>query len=235
MKKIAIMQPTYLPWLGYFSLISRVDTFVILDCVQFSRRSWQQRNKVKCETGEKLLTIPVDKKSKRGQLINETALFEPQHSLEQHLNIIKLSYKDAPFFNDIIEPLTSIYQDNHQTLTELLLALIIFINEYLNITTPIILSSELSIEGNKDTKLANICETLAHHHYISVEGSRNYLEDSEAFISKSIKISYHQYKHPQYSQLHGEFIPFLSIIDLLFNHGKESKKIINSGLRELTE
>jgi len=235
MKTIAIMQPTYLPWLGFFSLISRVDTFVILDCVQFSRRSWQQRNRLKCTTGEKLLTIPVIKKSKRDQLICETELFEPEKSLIQHLNMIKQLYQTAPFYNEIIESIEVIYQQPHNTLAELLLSLIKFITEYLCISTPIVLSSGLNVNGIKDGKLANICEKLDCHHYISVEGSRNYLEDSDIFKQKNIKVSYHQYEHPVYSQLYGDFIPFISTLDLLFNHGTDSKRIMDSGLRKLSK
>jgi hypothetical protein len=228
------MQPTYIPWLGYFSLMSRVDTFVILDCVQFSRRSWQQRNRLKCNNGEKLLTIPIHKKSKRNQLICETELFESDKSLRQHLNIIIQLYQKAPFFDSLIEPLTLIYNKPHNKLIDLLLSLIKLIAERLNITTPIILSSDLMAPGNKDIKLANICETLGFNHYISVEGSRDYLESSEAFINKNIEVSYHQYQHPTYQQLHGHFIPYLSIIDLLFNHSPlESKVILNSGTRSL--
>ena len=103
MKKIAIMQPTYLPWSGYFGLMHYVDIFVLLDSVQFERRSWQQRNKIKTDLGEKLLTIPVIKKGKRDQLINEVLIDKNNEFNNQHINLIKQHYSKAPFFKENFE------------------------------------------------------------------------------------------------------------------------------------
>ena len=152
--KLAIMQPTYIPWIGYFGLMHYVDIFVLLDSVQFERRSWQQRNKIKTFSGEKLLTIPVFKKGKRDQLINEVKVELNTNFQYKHSQLIKQSYCNAPFFKQYYKKIFSDNWSEFELLNEITINLILRIKESLGIKTKIYKSSDLSSKGKK---FLNIC------------------------------------------------------------------------------
>ena len=230
MKKIAIMQPTYLPWSGYFGLMHYVDIFVLLDSVQFERRSWQQRNKIKTDLGEKLLTIPVIKKGKRDQLINEVLIDKNNEFNNQHINLIKQHYSKAPFFKENFEKI--FYSDlyNKKFLHEITITSILTIRDLLGIKTKIYKSSDLDIEGKKDNLLASICTSLNSNEYISPVGSKNYLDKSTIFAKKNITINYFKYNHPVYKQMYSNFISHLSVIDIIFNCGEKTLDLIEAGI-----
>ena len=137
MKKIAIMQPTYLPWSGYFGLMHYVDIFVLLDSVQFERRSWQQRNKIQTDTGERFLTIPVIKKGRRDQLINEVIVDNTQEFKKKHIGLIKQFYSKAPFFKDNFEKIFNLNLYNSEFLHEITINSILSIRDLLRINTTI--------------------------------------------------------------------------------------------------
>ena len=145
--KTAIMQPTYLPWLGYFELMSNCDIFILLDDVQFIEGSWHQRNKIKTPSGELFLTVPVLSKGKRQQKINEALINNNINWKRKHLASIYFNYKKAAFFNNYIDELNDIYSKDYQTLLDLNLTLLEFFRKNIGINTPIRLASELKVEG----------------------------------------------------------------------------------------
>ena len=229
MKKIAMMQPTYLPWLGYFALMDAVDTFVYLDSVQFDKRSWQQRNKIKTANGVQVLTIPVFTKSLSAQLISEVRIDYSSRFPEKHIKTIELAYKKSRHFKAYFNEINEILNRKYDKLCDLNIALIDFLKTKLSIKTKCVKSSFFEISGKKAELLANICEELSADTYISPIGSRDYMEKSSAFHSRNITVMYNNYIHPKYSQMHQNFVEYLSCLDLLFNEGQESLEIIRSG------
>ena len=219
------MQPTYLPWIGYFAMMDSVDVFIILDSVQFSKRSWQQRNQIKTKSGAEWLTVPVISKGKKYQLISDVKIDYSNKFPESHINMIKQNYGKSTFFEEYSEDYFNILRKKNENLSRLSIDLILLIRDLLNIKTEIKYSSDFSTKGLKDELLAELCEHVGATEYISPPGSKVYLNDSDSFIKRKIPIKYFEYKHISYSQLHGEFIQYMSVIDLLFNHDTHSKTI----------
>jgi len=225
------MQPTYLPWIGYFALMDRVDSFVILDSVQFARRSWQQRNKINSHCGPKMLTVPVKSKGMRDQLICNVAINDSGSALQSHINIIQNEYVTSKYFSDYSSGIFDIMNRGHDKLVDLNIDLIMFFKNVLNIDTRVFRSCELDSDGSKDELLAGLCEKLEANTYISPPGSRVYMEESDAFAKRNIKVEYNEYEHPTYKQVHGKFEPYMSIIDLLFNVGPQSREVMLLGIK----
>lgn len=228
-KKIAIMQPTYLPWIGYFALMDTVDEFILLDDVQFARRSWQQRNQIKGPAGAIMLTVPVLKKGKRDQLVNEAEINTESDEAKKHARSIELAYAKAPYWPQYSSGLLGAIANGHELLADYNIALIERIRDDLGIKVPLVRSSSLPIEGKREDRLVSICRQREASVYISPTGSSDYLSESDAFQRAGIKLLYNDYQHPTYPQLHGEFVSHLSAIDLLLNCGEKSLEIIRSG------
>lgn len=229
----AIMQPTYLPWLGYFSMIDDVDVFVFLDSVQLVKRSWQVRNRIKEYDGKELmLSIPIHTIGRRDTKICD-AEFASQSWYVKHLNSIKQCYSKSKFYDEIMSFIEPVYYENYKYLSEFNIKLITSICEYIGINTTLIKSSDLNgICGKKDSLLVDICKKIGIDYYLSAIGSSEYIESKEpgGFFSKEgIKLRYQNYQHPEYKQLGNVFMPFMGIIDLLCNNGKTSLEIIKSG------
>lgn len=229
MTTVAIMQPTYLPWLGYFDLIDRSDVFVFLDSVQFGKRTWQQRNRIKTPSGAKWITIPVLSKGRRYQLIKDVVIDNSLKFIEKHIRLIESNYNKSPYFEAYAPAIFAILRKEHKKLAVLNIELITWLKEALLIPTPLRLSSELCHEGVKDELLANICVQLGATNYLSSPGSRAYLNGSNSFKKYRIPILYNEYNHPVYHQRLGEFLPYMSVIDLLFNEGPRATTIIRKG------
>lgn len=232
MTTVAIMQPTYLPWIGYFGMIDRADTFVFLDSVQFARRSWQQRNRIKAANGPQMLTVPVHKKGARDQKIAEVQIDGGSHFAELHIRAITHALSKAPFFKDYAEDLFDILQAGHPKLADLNIELIAWLAESLGVSSRFLRSSQIEASGAKAELLADICAALNGEVYLSAPGSSDYIESSDAFDSRGITVVYHHYEHPTYPQLYSNFEPYMSAIDLLFNVGPQSLERIRSGYVE---
>jgi len=229
MKSVAIMQPTYLPWVGYFNLLNSVDEFIFLDSVQFSKRSWQQRNKIKAVDGFRWLTVPVITKGKREQSICEVEIDGSRKFPSDHISSLMHSYGKSPFYDTYANELFKILGSDFKFLADLNIALICHFCKILGIRTNIVRSSEMDCQGNKSELLAHLCKQLNASIYISPPGSKEYMDQSTVFKENNIEVMYHEYLHPTYNQINGEFEPFMSIVDLLFNCGDLSLQIISSG------
>lgn len=223
-----IMQPTYLPWLGYFDMMDSADVFVLLDIVQFEKQSWQQRNRIKiAENHFQWLTVPVIQNL--GQKINAVKIKNLQPWRRKHWGTIEQFYKRAPYWKLYSDGLTAIYSQSWEYLFELNLALINFIKEHLGIKTELIKASQIPVSGKKVRLLTNICHYLKADVYLSPARAANYIEQDNIFKSEEISLIYHQYEHPVYTQLFSGFMSYMSSIDLLLNEGPKSFHIICSG------
>lgn len=234
MKKTAvIIQPTYLPWIGYFDLIDQSDVFVLFDSVQFVKRSWQQRNRIKTSKGTTWLTVPVYSKGKFEQKISEVLINQTRGFIKDHCQSLYHNYTKAPYFKKYFPQLVSIYEKRHERLSELNLNLISFFMDQLGISTPLLKSSNLAVAGRKSTLLINLCRKLHISQYLSPIGAKAYIHSNHEFKISGIDLRFHDYVHPAYSQLFGGFIPYLSIVDLLFNEGNRSLTIVRSGRKTI--
>lgn len=227
----AIMQPTYIPWLGYFNMINKSDVFVFLDNVQIEKRSWQVRNRIKGFNGEIMLTIPTGSGSRA--LICEADIDNTQKWQDRHLNTIYHNYCKAYAFTEVFPIINEIYSVTYNKLSEFNINLIKIICKYIGITKEFILSSELGITGIKDELLVNVCREIGADSYLSARGSSVYINRDKLgglFSENNINLFYFDYDHPVYPQLFGEFIPYMGVYDLLLNVGLENaRNIIKSG------
>jgi hypothetical protein len=182
-----------------------------------------------------MLTVPVHKKGARDQKIAEVLIDDESHFAEKHIRAIEHALSKAPFFKDYAADLFAILQADHPKLADLNISLIAWLAEALGISCRFLRSSAIDAGGAKADLLANICGALDAEVYISAPGSREYIESSDAFDSHGIAVAYHRYEHPVYPQLYGDFEPYMSAIDLLFNLGPQSLERIRSGyMEELT-
>ena len=221
---IATMQPTYLPWLGYFDMISKVDCFVFLDNVQFEKRSWQSRNKIKSPDGELLLSVPVNTKSRFSQEIKDVELVEPQIFRSQHLKSIARFYAKSEYFKEVFPVLEKAFISETNRLASLNIDLIIAITKYLGLNTEFFLGSELSAKGSKTNLTVAQCVELGGTKFLAAQGSRDYVSLENGFEDNGIQVEFHNFAYPIYRQQFGTFISHLSVIDVLFNCGKHSKE-----------
>ena len=233
------MQPTYLPWIGYFKLMSIVDIFVFLDDIQFDKRSWQQRNKISSKMLDfYLLTMPVVSKGLFNQKLNEVKIVDSENSIKKHLDIIYHEYSKSPFFVQNFEEIEYIYQQNDSDLCKLNIKFIEYFKKKLNINTKTILSSQLEINSKKETKLFEICKVINTSTYISPIGSLNYLRNTDIFCKNQINVKMFNYEPKIYKNFRNKNCSHLSFLDVLFNFGNSSKKVMNEGkllLKPLTE
>lgn len=234
MVKVAIVQPLYLPWMGYFGLIDIVDVFVFFDDVQFVHRSWQRRNRIKVVQGKWIwLSVPVIKKF--GQKINEVLINNRKNWRKEHRDNIFYNYKRAPYFRDYECLLEEIYGKEWTYLSNLNIYIIKRISELLGIEdTEFLLSSNLKAHGQKTDRLIDILEKIGADEYISGPAAKSYIEP-EKFRKAKIKLYWFNFNHPKYPQIYGEFISHLSVIDLIFNTGQDSMMYIRMGEKNSLE
>lgn len=231
--KVVINQPTYLPWIGYFDLIDQANLFVVLDNVQFVKQSWQQRNRIKTAAGLQWLTVPVVFRSRLGQLIKDVEIRDASFN-RSHVRAIELAYRRTPYFRALSpEFLALLEQFSRGPLVDLNLSLIGWAMKILGVTTPVIPASSLGLPGKRTELLAAICESVGAHQYLSPAGSACYLLQEQSILtSRGIEVLFHNYRHPEYKQAFPPFEPFASVIDLIFNYGPNSLRILREGRSE---
>lgn len=224
---VSIHQPNYLPWLGYFNKMAESDVFVLFDDVQLVRgKSFQVRNRVKTANGVQWLTVPVKEKGEL-RLIKEALIAQDGKWQKKHWKTIQLSYKKAPYFDRYEAEFSQIYDTSWEKLSELNVTLIKLIKNLMGINTTLVLSSEMDIEARGAEKILSIIKELKADKYMTGEGkgSKRYIIE-EDFKNNNIELIYQSFKHPVYHQLWGDFVPNLSVIDLLFNEGEKSLAIL---------
>lgn len=221
MKAVAIVQSSYIPWRGYFDLIRTVDEFILFDDMQYTRRDWRNRNKIKTAQGTTWLTIPVKVKGKFLQKICETEIDDTSWA-ESHWKSIENSYKRAPHFNSIGENLRLLYEEmsSERMLSQVNCRFIVFLCGLLGISTKISWSMNFPRFEGKTERLVQLCSAAGGQIYLSGPSASNYIEP-ELFERAGIELRFADYSdYREYPQLFGNFEPQVSVIDLLFNTGQ---------------
>lgn len=222
-KRIAILQSNYIPWKGYFDMIAAVDEFILYDDMQYTRRDWRNRNQIKTPQGVQWLTVPVSAKGKYHQTIRETEIEGTQWATD-HWKTLLQNYRRAPFFTEIaswLEPLYLTAPPSH--LSVLNRRFIEAICSFLGIKTTISNSWDYPLSEGKSERLADLCAAAGGVEYISGPAAKDYIEAS-VFSERGIKLTWFDYAgYPEYPQLWGEFVHGVSMLDLLFNCGPQSR------------
>jgi hypothetical protein len=229
--KCAIMQPTYLPWTGYFALIASVDVFLFLDDVEFSRQSWQQRNRIKSQKGPQWLSVPARLSGRSHQLIREVEIDNSQPWRRRHCNSILMSYAKAAHVDWLRPWLQEVYQGQESSLCELNIRMVQETAGFLGLKTTFQRVSALGVSGDKVARLIACCRAVGADEYLSPVGSFGYIDADNAFDAGGVRLRYLHYEHPTYRQVNGEFVPYMAAVDLLLNEGPDSAAIIASGLK----
>ncbi len=218
-------QPTYLPWLGLFHKIALSDQFVYLDNLQFEKNSWENRNKIKTSDGSMWLTIPVN--AHINLKSNQTKIDYTHNWHEKHLKSIKTNYRKTPYFSDYITFFEDTYEKKWQFLSEINEHVLKWILRELGINVKFLRASDFDFQGAKSDLILDMCKKLGVKKYIFGLLGREYANIRD-FKSNGIDLIFQNYNHPSYKQIYGNFIPNLSVIDLLFNCGPNSYSIIMS-------
>lgn len=223
-KKVAILQSNYIPWKGYFDMIAAVDEFILYDDMQYTRRDWRNRNQLKTPQGVQWLTIPVRAKGKYFQKIRDTEI-ESADWAETHWKALVQNYRRAPCFSEIAKWLEPIYLGEPCShLSPLNRRFIEAICEYLSIKTIISNSWDYTLVDGKTERLVDLCMQAKATEYISGPAAKDYV-DEKIFADKGVTLSWFDYAdYPNYPQLWGDFVHGVTILDLLFNCGKESPR-----------
>ena len=229
MVKVAITQPNFLPWMGYFDMAMRVDIFVLLDDVQYIKREWMNRNKLHLQNEPywQWLVVPVEK-GEVGKLINQTRLLIDKSFRRKFDSKFLHAYGKAPYFDQYYPELKMLMENEYDSLAHLNVEIIRRIYKWLRLPCNFILSSSLEAEGSKSHKLFNICQKLNATHYLANNGSSGYI-DPDLFTSNGIRFQYQNFDHPTYTGAYGNVQPtYLSIVDCLFFHGVYTADLIRS-------
>lgn len=227
MSKVAISQSNYIPWKGYIDMIASVDVFVLYDDMQYTKRDWRNRNKIKTPQGTKWLSIPVEVKGKYFQKINETKISDPNW-IASHWSSIQQNYKKAPYYADVCHWLKPLF-DQAKELPLLSNVNRLFLQEIcdqLGIETEIRSSQEFSLIEGKTERLVNLCTTLGAKHYVSGASAKEYVVE-DLFLEKSIELVwFDNSSYPEYPQLFGDFEHSVTILDLMFNVGSKANQFM---------
>ncbi|MBL9051074.1 MAG: WbqC family protein [Tabrizicola sp.] len=225
--RIAIMQPTYLPWLGYFNLIAQADKFVFLDDVQFSRQSWQQRNRIIVGDEMVWISVPVVTSGRMGQTIREVEVSDTTPWRKKQLGSLSGALARAPYGQEVIELVKPTLESRESRLCEINIALITAIADYLELPTSLYRSSELACEGGRSERLLAICRTLGGSRYLSPAGARDYISEDGAFSDAAFPVSFQSFSPGPYRDAAplraGEFP---SIIDAIAWTGRKNTRTL---------
>lgn len=226
---LSVHQPQYIPWLGYFDKIAKSDCFLFLDRVQYKPREFQNRNKIRTQEGWIWLTVPVVSKGKARQAICDCTIDNTFPWQRQHLKSLKVWYAKAKFFAEYFPFFEELYNESWEKLVDLNVHIINYILKQLSISKPIYFESQLDISRQRTDRIIEICQKLKADTYLSGIGGKEYLEE-EKFAQAGIRLIYQNFIHPVYHQQfmvdENDFIPYMSVLDLLFNEGQKSREIL---------
>lgn len=225
--KCVILQPSYIPWRGYFDLIHRAGVFVFYDDVQYDTRGWRNRNRIKTPKGTQWLTIPVNARGAQTEHIPiHRITTAPDSWARKHLETLRLFYRSAPHFSEYAAWLEQTYLDPPPLLADFTISTTISLARMLAISdTQFVRSSELGVGGGKTERLVNICRHVGASAYLSGPSARSYIEP-ELFAAAGITLEYIDYDYPEYPQLYPPYDPQVTILDLLFMTGTEAPRYI---------
>lgn len=226
---LSVHQPQYIPWLGYFNKIAKSGCFVFLDQVQYKPREFQNRNKIRTKDGWIWLSIPVVSKGLGRQKVSDVLIDNTFPWARKHLVSLKVCYGSANFFQEYFPFFQQVYAKKWERLADLNVHIINYILKELSISKPIYFASQLAIASKGTDLTIKICQKLKADIYFSGIGGKDYLEE-EKFEKTNIKLIYQNFMHPVYQQQFmkdkSDFLPCMSILDLLFNEGPKSREIL---------
>lgn len=226
--RIAIHQPNYLPYLGFFHKIYLSDIFAILDTAQFVKSgllAWMNRNKIRTSQGWTWLTVPVLTKGKFPVSIKDARIGNTSDWRRKHLNSLCLNYRKAPYFHKYIQFFEALYKNEWEGLSQLNIEIIGYLLKELKISVKVVKVSDLKVRGKGSELLINICKELGADEYIYGQHGDDYM-DFIQFEQNKIRLTPQDFKHPRYKQLYEPFLENMSAIDLLFNEGENSLAIL---------
>lgn len=235
--KLVVLQPGYLPWLGFFDQYDWADRFVIYDDVQFDKHGWRNRNRILTANGVQWLTVPVRTRGQGKPTNREVRIDNQEKWRRKHRMSLQQAYARAPFFDEVYPALDRVLSRSWEWLLDLNMEMLRVLTELLGMEWKVQLSSELGTTppgdalvggkspGRKTARLLAICRLLGATDYLTGDAARGYLEE-EAFREIGVRVHWHGYRHPVYRQCFEGFTPNLSVVDLLFNHGPQSRSIL---------
>ncbi len=228
MKKILITQSNYIPWKGYFDSINMVDEFIIYDDMQYTKRDWRNRNLVKTKDGLKWMSVPVEVKGKFFQKINETKVSEKDWA-KSHWSMLTNSYGKAPCFKETKSAFEELYLNmTEENLTRINHKFISAICSLLEIKTPVFFSHDFKLAEGKTERLVDLCVQRNATDYYTGPAAKNYMDES-LFEKANINVHYFDYSgYPEYPQQFPPFEHGVTILDLIFNTGKDAAKYMKS-------
>ena len=226
---ISVHQPQYIPWLGYFDKIDKSDCFVFLDTVQYKKREFQNRNRLRTKDSWIWLTVPVKTKGVSYQRICDVLIDNDRDWAQEHTKSLQSWYGSSAYFKEYFPFFEAVYEKKWERLVDLNIHIIEYILGVLKINTRILLESEIGTTKKSTERIIEICHKLKADVYLSGTGGRNYLKE-ELFVKEQIELRYQDFVHPKYEQQfmtqRHPFEPYMSVLDLLFNAGPKSMDVI---------
>jgi WbqC-like protein family len=223
---LVVLQPGYLPWLGFFDQLQRSSVFICYDDVQFDKHGWRNRNRIKGPDGAPhWLTVPVLHSGRNWPAILEVEIDNRTPWARKHTGTLRQFYAKAPYLHRYLPALEELLERRWKFLVDLDLAVTALICGWLGLERRTLRASELGVTGKQSERLLALCQHVGASRYLSGNSAKDYL-DAELFARHGIEVEWQDYVHPIYPQQHGDFVPYLSIVDLLFNCGEESSAIL---------
>jgi hypothetical protein len=222
---VVVLQPGYLPWLGFFDQMRRADVFVYYDDVQYDTHGWRNRNRIKTQHGPLWLTVPVRHSGLSKPRILDVAIDARTSWAKKHVASIRQAYASARFAKQYIPALEDVLTGPWERIVDLNLAVADLLAGWLGVRPRVERASALGVGGGQTERLVNICRHFGATRYLSGSAARDYLEVG-LFERNGIAVEWQDFTHPVYPQLHGEFVPYMSTIDLLLNCGDESRAVL---------
>ncbi len=229
-KIVVIHQPDFVPYLGFFHRFLRADFYIALDHVQFvyGSRAWTHRDKIKTAQGEKWLTVSV-KKTPRDTAINQIELSTDTEWRQDNLFLLEQNYRKAPYYSELVPEIERLYAHPFLMLRDFNMVFIEMLMDMLDVRVPWVWSSSLNPVGAKNELLIDLLQKVSATQYLSGVGARDYFEP-QPFAKAGVEVVWQDFTHPVYTQQFGDFVPYLSALDVLFNHGiTASREILRRG------
>ncbi len=225
MTTLVVLQPSYLPWLGFFDQVRRCDHFVFYDDVSYDKNGWRNRNRIKAASGPVWLTVPVRTKGRMSQAIHDVEITNTIPWARKHLKTIAEAYAASQHRDAYLPALTELLERPWDRLADLDIAASKLMCGWFGLERPMHRSSELGIGGDRNARLLALCQYFGATTYFSGNAAQSYL-DVGLFTEHGIQVEWQDFQHPEYPQLHGPFLPLMSALDLVLNVGEECSAIL---------
>lgn len=232
--KVVVLQPGYLPWLGFFDQLRSADIFVYYDDVQYDTHGWRNRNRIKTQNGPIWLTVPVRHSGLEQPRILDVEIDGRSTWARKHVASLRQAYAGAPFTRQYIPAIEELLHRPWERLIDLDMAVVDLMAGWFGLQRRIERASLLGIGGDQSERLLNICRHFCASTYVSGAAARDYL-DVPLFERHGIQVEWQQYAHPVYQQQHGEFVPYLSAIDVVLNCGNDAAAILEGRAQPVVE